>query len=148
MVFQKTNNKWLGYMLAFLIAVQAMFTFAPTQTTFAAATCADGTILDPTTGEWQDSSGRPISDEQKKACQKMGGELSGKIMKFVTAFSGIAVVLAIGVIVYGGVKYIISNGNEKTAEEAKTQIWYAFIGLLIIGAAFIILKFVLQAVGF
>lgn len=51
----------------------------------------------------------------------------------------IAAVLALAAIVWGGITYIISFGNEKKAEESKKVILYAIVGLIIIGLSFLII---------
>ena len=56
--------------------------------------------------------------------------------KFAMIFSGI---LAFGGIVYGGVRYATAAGNEHSQEEARAWIWSAFIGLLLLAGAYVIL---------
>ncbi len=47
--------------------------------------------------------------------------------------------LAFAVIVYGGVKYMISAGNPSGQSDAKEWIWGALLGLLLLGCAYLIL---------
>lgn len=56
---------------------------------------------------------------------------------FALIISGI---LAFGAIVYGGVKYAVSAGNAHSQEEGRAWIWSALIGLLLLAAAYLILK--------
>ena len=57
--------------------------------------------------------------------------------KFALLFAGI---IAFGSIVYGGFKYATSAGNASKQEEGRSWIWSALIGLLLLAAAYLILK--------
>lgn len=52
----------------------------------------------------------------------------------------IAGVLAFGVIVYGGIKYMTSAGNPSGASDAKEWVEAALLGLLLLAGAYFILK--------
>lgn len=56
---------------------------------------------------------------------------------FALIISGI---LAFGAVVYGGIKYATSAGNASSQSEGRAWIWSALLGLLLLGAAYIILK--------
>ena len=112
-------------------------------------------VVDPDNGKWatQDSSGKytdasPTTDAAKIAdCEKNANDLGSKIMTFVKIISTLVIVFAVGMIVYGGFKYITSQGDPRQAEGAKTQIWYAGVGLFIVLAAFTILQLYVHASG-
>lgn len=55
-------------------------------------------------------------------------------------------VLALAVIVYGGFKYITSQGDTDQVETAKRTITYAVIGIVAIGLAYALVEFVIRAV--
>jgi len=76
-----------------------------------------------------------------------GGELPALIAQIVQAGLLLVGVIALGFIVYGGFKYILSRGNESEVEAAKSTITYAVVGLLFIGAAYAIVSFVIGAFG-
>lgn len=62
------------------------------------------------------------------------------------------VLLVIGVVsvfmlIYGGLRYILSGGDAKKVTDAKNTILYAIIGLVIAILAFAIVRFVLNALG-
>lgn len=61
------------------------------------------------------------------------------IINFVLAF---AAALAVLFIIIGGVRFIISAGNEEAASNAKKIILYAILGLLVILLSFVIVGFV------
>lgn len=56
-------------------------------------------------------------------------DLAVYIINILLSVSGI---VAIGFLVYGGFRYIISAGNEESAEQAKKTIQNAIVGLIII----------------
>lgn len=74
-------------------------------------------------------------------------DFEGDPVKFITAGLKIVLafvaILAVAVLIWGGIKYIISLGDEDSAAEAKKLILYAIIGLLIIGAAALVVNLVI-----
>lgn len=54
-------------------------------------------------------------------------------------------IAALIVVIYGGVKYILSMGNEKDTEQAKHIILYAGLGLIVVGLAAAIVNFIIFA---
>jgi Type IV secretion system pilin len=69
---------------------------------------------------------------------------SGTPWGFVANFYQFALmiggVLAFGVVVYGGVKYMMSAGNPSGQSDAKEWIWGALLGLLLLAGAYLILN--------
>ncbi len=80
----------------------------------------------------------------------MPAELIGADGVF-TKFTNIAlyVIGAISVImlIWGGLRYILSGGDNKKVTDAKNTILYAIIGLIVAILAFAIVNFVLNAIG-
>jgi len=80
---------------------------------------------------------------------KGGGKLFGagsiwnKILNLVTYVGGAAAVL---VIILGGLKYVMSNGDQSQITSAKNTILYAVIGLIVAIAANAIINFVLSSI--
>lgn len=64
------------------------------------------------------------------------------IVRFVLGFLGLAAVV---VVIWGGVLYVTSAGNEEQANKGKSAIQYAVIGILIILASFALVNTLLQA---
>lgn len=52
-------------------------------------------------------------------------------------------VLAVIVIIYGGVLYVTAGGNEEQSAKAKRTLLYGIIGLIIVIASFAIYKFII-----
>lgn len=72
------------------------------------------------------------------------GDLRDYIWFIVNTILALVGLLAAGMIIYGGIQYIIARGDESAAEEAKKTILYAVIGLVVIGLSAAIVRFVVQ----
>ena len=55
--------------------------------------------------------------------------------------------LSVTMLIWGGVRYIISGGDSKKITDAKNTILYAIIGLIIAVLAYAIVRFVLNTIG-
>ncbi|MBA3758549.1 hypothetical protein H0X10_02865 [Candidatus Saccharibacteria bacterium] len=62
----------------------------------------------------------------------------------INIFSLIVGVIAVIMIIIGGLKYITSGGDSSNVSGAKNTILYAIIGLVIVALAQVIVRFVLQ----
>ncbi len=60
---------------------------------------------------------------------------------------GIAFILAVVFLIYGGFRYILSGGNEESAKTGRTAIFNALIGIIIIVLAFIVVQIVYNFVS-
>lgn len=56
-------------------------------------------------------------------------------------------IVSVIMLIWGGVRYILSGGDNKKVTDAKNTILYAIIGLIIAILAFAIVNFVLNAIG-
>lgn len=81
------------------------------------------------------------------ACNKEGADLNKKIYTFGATISGVVVGIALLMIIYGGFKYVTSQGDPKATESAKSQIMFAGIGMLIVMCAFVIMKLIIGGSG-
>lgn len=66
------------------------------------------------------------------------------IVNYLSAIVGI---IAVIMIIIGGLRYITSGGNDQNVTSAKNTILYAIIGLLIVALAQIIVHFTLSRVA-
>lgn len=87
------------------------------------------------------------SDNLEAVRNATGGEsdirkLVLKILNFFLTFLGI---LAVIMVVYGGVTYVTSAGNDEAIGNAKKIIMYAVVGLIVILLSFAIIRTVLDA---
>ena len=55
--------------------------------------------------------------------------------------------IAVFMLIFGGIRYIISGGDQKKVTDAKNTILYAIIGLIIALLAYAIVNFVLNALS-
>lgn len=78
-----------------------------------------------------------------------GGDLTpAKLLQNVILYILMfAAAIAVLFLIIGGVKYIVSQGNEKSVESSKHTILYAVIGLLVIILSYVIVNFVLTQAG-
>ncbi len=56
-------------------------------------------------------------------------------------------VISVVMLIYGGLRYVVSGGDSKKVTDAKNTIMYAIIGLIIAILAYAIVNFVLNAIG-
>lgn len=72
----------------------------------------------------------------------------GRVVKAAIDLISIVVgVIAVIMIIIGGLKYIMSSGDSNNINSAKNTILYAIIGLVIVALAQIIVRYVLTNVG-
>lgn len=81
-------------------------------------------------------------------CDATDGEAEGKVNNLIrliiNIFSLVVGVVAVIMIIIGGLKYITSSGDSNNITSAKNTILYAIIGLIVVALAQFIVKFVLS----
>ena len=75
-----------------------------------------------------------------------GNDLQGSIQNVVNWLLGMLGLLAVIVIVYGGVQYILSAGDDKKAENGKRTVLFAMIGLILVGISAVIVNSILSII--
>lgn len=83
--------------------------------------CEDGTMADAVVG----------CIETPKAIVSTQSEILGIILKAADAVVTVAVVASVGVLIYGGIVYAISMGNEDKLKTAKDIIFWSIFGLVV-----------------
>jgi hypothetical protein len=73
-----------------------------------------------------------------------GQDLLGGIRLVVNGFLVFISMIAIIMLVVGGLKYITSAGDEDAAAAAKNTILYAVIGLIVIGFSAVVVNFTIR----
>ncbi len=106
-----------------------------------AALLIAGLVLVPIATLAQNSGGAGITNPIN--CNEIGACLAN-VIKYVL---GIAGILALAGIVWGGFLYITAGGNQDRIESGKNAVFYSVVGLIVIGLAFAIVSFVFQALG-
>lgn len=72
---------------------------------------------------------------------------SGTLNNVLFWVIGIAGLAAVGVLVYGGIKYLTAQGDPNRIKQASQIIAYALIGLLVVALAGAITAFATGAIG-
>lgn len=93
----------------------------------------------------------PVAFAQFGGAPTPGGTFSGNlvtaIMRIINGILMFAGIVALIYLIIGGFRYIISQGDESQAEQAKNTILFAVIGLLVIGLAAALVNFVVGLVN-
>ena len=56
-------------------------------------------------------------------------------------------IISVIMLIYGGLRYVISGGDSKKVTDAKNTIMYAIIGLIIAILSYAIVNFVINSIG-
>jgi hypothetical protein len=89
-----------------------------------------------------------VTNSEGCELEEAGGEKLNDIVKLViNLFSVVVAVIAVIMIIVGGLKYIMSGGDSGNITGAKNTILYAIVGLVIVALAQFIVRFVLDKVG-
>jgi len=91
---------------------------------------------DPLAGSGQTATGLGLSQNDLK-------RTLGNVIKTVLGFMGI---IAVGLVIYGGIVWMTAAGDDGKIEDAKKIIYSAVLGLIIILFSYAITTFVLGAV--
>jgi len=73
--------------------------------------------------------------------------LEEAITNIVNGVLGLTAIVAVAFIVYGGFLYITSQGDQQQIEAGKKAIIGAVLGIIVVGLAYVVVKFVITAVG-
>lgn len=86
-----------------------------------------------------------VSGVTGKACDDAGliGGLDSTIATVIDLLSVVIGVIAVVMIIIGGLKYIMSGGDSNSTSSAKNTILFALVGLVIVALAQVIAEFVL-----
>lgn len=86
-------------------------------------------------------------DPWKKLCNISGNNAGKFIGNLVTSAMVLAALVALGFLIYGGLKWIMSEGDKTAIDNARQTIVGAIIGLVIILLSYLILSIVLKVFG-
>lgn len=78
-----------------------------------------------------------------KACQLNAGNFGPLVGTFIQAVFVIAIVVALGYLVYGAIRWIISQGDKTKVADARNHIIAAIIGLVIVFLSYFIINLVI-----
>ncbi|MCL1929546.1 pilin [Candidatus Saccharibacteria bacterium] len=75
------------------------------------------------------------------------GTLEGTITQVINVIMWVIGVISVIMLIYGGIQYAISAGDEKKVTSAKNTIIYAIVGLAIAILALVVVNFVIVNIG-
>ena len=129
-MFKKIQSITLGFVLSLgLVSV------------FIPANVHAQTIADNICTGVLNASGEEATDAS--SCEEDGeNSFSSIISKVINIFSILIGSVSVIMIIIGGFRYIISNGDANSTKGAKDTIMYALIGLILVGFAQAIVRFV------
>ncbi len=79
------------------------------------------------------------------SCSSTSGTTLNKIIKVALDLLSIVVgIISVVMIIVGGIKYSLSQGDSAQTNSAKNTVLFAIVGLVIVGLAQVIVKFVLN----
>jgi len=93
------------------------------------------------------SLGNVSTDQQTASCTggtKANVSINNTTSLVINIFSAVVGIIAVIMIIVGGVKYVTSGGSSEKTTSAKDTILFAIVGLVIVAIAQIIVKFVLH----
>lgn len=76
----------------------------------------------------------------------VSNDFEASVMTIVNYILGFITIVATLMIIYGGVLYLTSAGNEDTAARAKKTIAYGVVGLVVIGLAYALVNLITNTV--
>lgn len=87
------------------------------------------------------------TDNLQAVSEATGGETSfrGLVLRIINYALGFLGLLAVIMIIYGGVTYVTSAGNDEAVGNAKKIIMYSLIGIIVILLSFVVVRAVLGA---
>ncbi len=83
------------------------------------------------------------SNADAAVCKAQGDNATSMITIVINILLFVVGIIAVIMIVVGGIRYTLSNGNASQVKEAKDTILYSVIGLIIALMAYAIVNFVL-----
>jgi len=86
----------------------------------------------------------PIDTSPLPQPSNSGGNFEANVLNIVFA---IAASIAVLMVVIGGFRYIVAQGDPSATASAKNSIIYALVGLLVVMAAYAIVAFVVNGVA-
>lgn len=74
-------------------------------------------------------------------------DLETVIQNIIKAVLGLTALVAVGFVIYGGFLYISAAGETSQIDQGKKAIYGAVVGLIVIGLAYALVEFIVNALG-
>lgn len=91
----------------------------------------------------QGTGGGGIANPLKGACDEIGPCVEN-VVRYALGLAGI---LALAGIIYGGFLYMTAGDSQDRIQSGKQAVFYSIFGLIVIGLAYAIVNFIFQALG-
>lgn len=85
----------------------------------------------------------PTTSQFSLLCQLDASKLQNIIGPAITFVFVIATIIALGYLIWGGIKWIISQGDKQGVEDARNHIIAAIIGLVLVFFSYLVINLVL-----
>ena len=148
-MIQKFKKTFASLLVLFAILAPAIA--APAM---AAAVTGTGTGTCPTSGSSVDihsclTEGACLSTNTATctASSDPNGSINKLLSTIINIFSLVVGVIAVIMIIIGGIRFVLSGGDSSNVSAARNSILYAIVGLVVVALAQIIVHFVLARVG-
>lgn len=115
------------------LMITFMFTF---MAIFSVSAVSDISFNEPVKASVFD--GKSVNDNQANTGESK--KILDAIYKVANTFAGLVLGASIIMIIVGGARYILSNGDQRQAEQGKMIIIYSGIGIVIALSAFVIAR--------
>lgn len=92
------------------------------------------------------SSSKAAVCEGLGGCSGNGADINAVLTVVLNIMSAVVGFIAVIMIIVGGLKYIMSQGDSNSINSAKNTLLYAIIGIVIVALAQVIVRFVLSKV--
>mgnify|MGYP001568671905 CR=1 FL=1 len=89
----------------------------------------------------------PKSGAFKPLCDITGANFGQFVGNFVTALMVLAALISLVFLIYGGVKWIMSEGDKTAVETARQTIIGAIVGLVVVFLSYLIVSIILGLFG-
>ena len=140
-IFKRANSIMNRFVRRFLIASTSLLML--------------GCTLIPVYAQGLDANKTGLNEAAKNAGFNTGLSCTGKPGGCIASFAGAAInslvalfgAVFLGLIVYGGFRYLFSQGDKDQVKKARETIVNAIIGLLIVSISYAIANFVLTAMS-
>lgn len=89
-----------------------------------------------------------FTDNPSGGCDDAGAvkKINDIVHTIINLISAVVAIVAVVMIIFGGLRYITSGGNDASVTSAKNTILYAIIGLIIVALAQILVRFTLSKI--
>lgn len=105
---------------------------------FSVSSVAEVNLSNSTTVHADVFAGKDVSSDDAKSGE--ANKIMNTIYKAANIFSGFVLGISIIMIIVGGLRYILANGDQRQAEQGKMILIYSGIGIVIALSAFVIAR--------